>query len=116
MKNIIFILFLGLSFSFTKQPSPKAQTVVIKTSAECGECKERIESKLNYTKGIVFSELDFVSKDLTVKFKPTKISVQEIKQIVSDLGYDADELKANPEAYQKLPACCKVGGMEHEEY
>ena len=116
MKNIIFILFLGLSFSFTKQPNPKTQTVIIKTSAECGECKERIESKLNYTKGIVFSELDFVSKELTVKFKSAKISLQEIKQIVADLGYDADELKANPEEYQKLPACCKVGGMEHEEH
>ena len=105
---IIFIAFLAMSF---KQDA-KTQMVTIKTSAECGECKERIESKLNYTKGVVFAELDFKTQVLTVKFKPTKITLEQIKQIVSDLGYDADDVKANAEAQNELPKCCQPGGMK----
>lgn len=28
-------------------------------------------------------------------------------KIVSQLGYDADDIKADPKAYAKLPKCCK---------
>lgn len=98
-----FFLFISvLSFS-------QAKEVVIKTSAECESCKERIEEKLNYTKGIKFCELDVESQLLTVRFDPKKIQLDEIKKIVSDLGYDADDVKANSVAQEKLPACCKPG-------
>lgn len=90
----------------------KTEKVVIKTSAECGDCKERIESKLNYTKGVSFAELDYETKELTVKFKTDKITLAEIKKIVSELGYDADELKANEVTQKKLPLCCQPGGMK----
>lgn len=92
--------------------SPKTHIAVIETSAECGECKERIEAKLNYTKGISFADLNYETKQLTVKFKIDKISLEEIKKIVSELGYDADEVKANPIEQKKLPACCQPHGMK----
>ncbi len=111
MKNRIAIAFV--MFTLTSFAQKKVQEVVIQTTAECGSCKERIESKLNYTKGIKFAELDVPSRELTVNFKATTISLKEIKEIVVALGYDADDIKANPQAYQALPACCKVGGMEH---
>jgi len=109
MKTIIVVCIAFLAFGF-KQDA-KTQLVTIKTSAECGDCKERIESKLNYTKGIVFSELDFKTKDLTVKFKPAKITLEQIKQIVSEVGYDADDVKANVDAQKALPLCCQPHGM-----
>jgi copper chaperone CopZ len=109
MKTILIICIAFLAFSF-KQDA-KTQLVTIKTSAECGECKERIESKLNYTKGIVFSELDYKTQVLTVKYKPTKITIEQIKQMISELGYDADDLKANADAQKALPQCCQPHGM-----
>ncbi len=100
-----------LTLSAQEQKKSKTQTVVIKTSAECGQCKERLEEKLNYTKGVSFSELDVETRALTVKFNSSKISLDDIKKIISDLGYDADELKANTAAQKELPACCQPGGM-----
>lgn len=115
MKNTIFTLLaiftIGMLHAQTDK-APKTQTVVIKTSAECGSCKERIEGKLNYTKGISFSELNYDTKELTVKFKTDKISIDEIRKILSELGYDADEVKANPKTQKELPACCQPGGMK----
>lgn len=103
--SILAIGFLIMSFSYIK---PKPIEVVIHTSAECGQCKERIESKLNYTKGIVFADVNYETRDLTVKFRPDKITLEEIKHIVSELGYDADDVKANVEAQNALPACCQA--------
>lgn len=97
----------GISFG-------QVQEVKIKTSAECGSCKDRIEEKLNYTKGIQFAELDVLSKELTVKFNSKKISLVQIKKELSELGYDADEVKANPKSVKELPACCQPGGMKKE--
>ncbi len=111
MKNIIMLTFV--LFTLTAFGQKKAEKVVLQTSAECQSCKERLETKLNYTKGVRFAELDVPSKMLTVEFNSNKISIKEVKEIVVALGYDVDDLKANPEAYEALPACCKVGGMDH---
>ncbi len=108
-KLIMLVLFAFMSVNFTI--AQKSENAIIKTSAECGQCKDRIEEKLNYTKGISFAELNYETKELTVKFKTNKISLQQIKEIVSQLGYDADEVKAISEQQNKLPACCKPGGM-----
>ena len=113
MKNIIALAFVMFTLSSFAQK--KIKEVVIQTSAECASCKERIESKMNYTKGIKFAELDVPTKKLTVKFKTKNFSLKEIKEMIVALGYDADEMKANPEAYEALPACCKVDGMQHME-
>jgi len=94
------------------QKAEKFKTIIIQTSAECDDCKTRLEEKLNYTSGIKFAELDLESKKLTVKFTTSKISVDEIKQLIANLGYDADDLKAKKEAVEKLPLCCQPGGMK----
>ncbi|MGV3630437.1 MAG: heavy-metal-associated domain-containing protein [Bacteroidota bacterium] len=113
MKNLIIsllaILFIGTASA--QEKTTIRQTAAIKTTAECGDCKERIEGKLNYMKGISFAELNYETQELTVKFRTDKITLDEIRKAVSDLGYDADEVKANPEAQAKLPMCCQPGGM-----
>lgn len=102
---VIFFIY-GISFS------QKAETSVIQTSAQCNDCKERIEGKLNYTKGIKFAELDLETKKVTVKYATKKISLQKIKEAIAAIGYDADEVKAKQETVLKLPKCCQPGGME----
>jgi copper chaperone CopZ len=96
-----------------QEKKSKLETVIIQTSAECGDCKDRIEEMLNYTKGVKFSELDLETKKVTVKFSPKKISLSQIKTKLSELGYDADEVKSNPESVKKLPLCCQPGGMKN---
>ena len=105
--TIISLLFVLLStFSFGQ----KTMTSHIQTSAQCGDCKERIEGKLNYTKGIKFAELDDQTKIVTVKYDPKKIDLVAIKQTIVKIGYDADEVKAAKEDVEKLPKCCQPHG------
>lgn len=112
MRNLAFmiaLLFIGNTWA---QDTKKVQEIVITTSAECGTCKKILEEKLNYTKGVRFAELDVATKKLKVSYSPKKISADEIRKVISETGYDADEVAANPNSQQALPACCQPGGMK----
>ncbi|MBK9798800.1 MAG: heavy-metal-associated domain-containing protein [Bacteroidetes bacterium] len=114
MKKLLsIILLLMCTYAFAQ--NKKSTVLVIKTSAECDQCKKRIESNLMYEKGVKFCKLDVPSKNLTVTYNPEKIQPEQLKRAISKLGYDADELKADSLAYSKLPECCKNGSGNHHE-
>ncbi|WP_066759936.1 heavy-metal-associated domain-containing protein [Crocinitomix algicola] len=113
MKNlgILIVLFALTSFTFnTSNDSKGVKTIKVLTSAVCGECKERIEKELNYTKGVVFAELDLETKEVTVKYKTKHLSEKQVKEVIAGIGYDAGETKRNEEAFNKLPKCCQSAG------
>jgi periplasmic mercuric ion binding protein len=109
MKKIIAITILFVSFSFTcfAQGKKKTEEISIKTSAVCGMCKSSIEKAMAYEKGVKRSSLDAKSQTLTVVFDPRKTDAVKIKKAITETGYDADDMPANPKAYDKLIACCK---------
>lgn len=127
MKNKIILSALLLTSTFTfasanrtssieirtsSMDVPKSQTVKIKTSAICEMCKERIEKKLAFTKGVTDVNLDVDSKDkvVTVIFNPKKTNITKLRKVITEVGYDADEVVAETAGYDKLPSCCKKGG------
>lgn len=109
MKTILFVLAMCFSQVLFSQQAKK-QTIVIQTSAQCDNCKERIEGALNYTKGVKFADLDLETKKVTVQFLTKKTSIETIKAIIAKIGYDADDVKADISAVQKLPKCCQPNG------
>ncbi|GDX52923.1 hypothetical protein LBMAG27_19700 [Bacteroidota bacterium] len=119
MKNkiiIIALLFSGFTSAFTNKSFASViggkEKAVIQTSAMCGECQEKIEGAVKILDGIKSVDLNLDNKKLTVVFNPTLISLAQIKTAISAVGYDADEVKANGEAYNNLPKCCKKDGHE----
>ncbi len=106
--SILIVLFTGFfSSAFASQ-----DTVKIKTSSQCDACKERIENKLNFTKGVKSSNLDLATKVVTVIYDSEKINPDKIRAAISKVGYDADRLLADEKAYNKLPKCCQKGGHD----
>ena len=109
MKIAFCLLFLSLGFISHSQKG-SVDTLFIKTSALCQDCKQRIESTLNYQKGVKYSELDLETKIATVVYRVKKNAPLALRQAVSKAGYDADEIKADPSAVMLLPKCCQPGG------
>lgn len=115
MKHIITLAFLLLSItaSFAQHPK-KTQKAVIKTTITCDHCKEcetcgqLFNQKLLRETGVQMVTLDTEKMTIEVLFNSKKTTLENIKTAISNLGYDADDLKANPEAYEKLDGCCKV--------
>lgn len=113
MKNLLLTLIFALFYiTVSAQKKPKVESASITTSSQCNDCKERIENKLNYTKGIKFAELDLETKKVDIKFYTKKISLDEIKKVINELGYDADDSKAKKEDVEKLPKCCQPSEIE----
>ena len=102
--TIVTILFFAFSFASNAQV---LKHVKIKTSAQSELCKKTIENYLAYEKGIKDVELDLKSKIVTVKYSDKKTDYNQICEAITNLGYDADEKKADKDAYAKLPAECK---------
>ena len=117
MKNLITLIIITLitttSNDVMAQKAKKVVTIIIKTSTQCGMCKTRIEKAMAYEKGVLSSSLDVDKAELTVKYKLAKTTPEKIRAAISKVGYDADDIKADPKAYDALPGCCKLGGMNH---
>ncbi len=110
---VLFFAFLFVAFSInttTVEAGGKSETVEILTSAVCDMCKERIEKAVYNTKGVKAVTLDVDSKIATVKFNPKKVSADDIKVVISEAGYRADDVPANETAFNKLPGCCRTEG------
>lgn len=105
--TILFTFFVSVKVSAqTPAPAEKNSVVKIKTSAECDMCKGRIEKEVSLMKGVKKAELDLTTKVLTVEYNAKKTSPDKIRKVISDLGYDADDVKANNRSQKNLPACC----------
>lgn len=109
----LVMMFLMADSAFAQ--NKKYETMKIKTSAECGQCKKTIEKALMYEKGVKSAKLDVETKEVEVVYKPSKTNPDRIRDIITGAGYDADDKKANNKAYQQLEECCKKGGMENHK-
>ena len=92
----------GILASASESATISIPTVVCKT------CESNIESALSKHEGIIDSKIDIKNKKAKVKFDPAVTTVQKIRQVISDAGYDADNVKRNKIAYQNLDECCKI--------
>ena len=96
--------------------SASAQTKNVKTNIKvygnCAMCKKRIETALD-TKGVKQAIWDSKTKELQVVYVSSKISEQEIHQLVAAVGHDTDKVKANDEVYAELPFCCLYRDHDH---
>lgn len=120
MKNIK-ALFVGLSFIIfglqaqAQGKTAKTEEIKIKTSSVCTMCKKTIEKAMAYEKGVKSAILDVDSQVLTVAFLPEKTNADKVRKAVTATGYDADQLPAQPRAYDKLEDCCKKDRAVHKD-
>jgi copper chaperone CopZ len=111
MKKLVFAaLLMAIGFGVRAQ----TEKVEIKTSAICEMCKEAIERDLAFEKGIKSADLDLDTKIVTVEYNAKKTDADKIRLRITKVGYHADSLKRDPEAYAKLPECCKDGAHQDE--
>lgn len=98
---------------FAQDAQKKTEVIYIQTSAQCGECKQRIETAVKSSKGIKKADLNLTDSKIMVEYMPTKTSPEKIKEVIAKSGYDADDVKADASAYQALPMCCKKEAGKH---
>lgn len=109
----LFVLLLGILSVTANVQSKKSEKITIKTNIYCDHCKEcptcgkNLQSGLLRIKGVKMYELNEKEMAITVYYNPQKTDASQIRTAISKLGYDADEVRANPVAYENLDGCCK---------
>jgi periplasmic mercuric ion binding protein len=111
MKSITLTI---LSFvAFVTVGIAQSQKVVIKTpTVQCGMCKTKIEKYLTREPGVTAANVDYKKKTTTVTFIKDRNNIEQIKTAIANVGYDADDVTADEDAYKRLPSCCKKPAEE----
>jgi periplasmic mercuric ion binding protein len=112
---LIKTLIMLAIFGFTQDPAKKTDVVQIKTSLQCKMCRDKITNGLIYEKGIKDVTVDIPAKTVTVKYNTKQTTPDKIREKITKLGYDADNMPADPKSYEKLPPCCKKDAAEHKD-
>jgi mercuric ion binding protein len=110
MKKVQFLLlaFFVLIGSAVCAQTPAKLTATIKTpTVQCEKCKARIENYMSHEAGIVKINVDYKKKITTVTYLTDRTNIENIKAMIANVGYDADDVTAEPDAYKRLPTCCK---------
>lgn len=115
MRTVLFVAFLFATQLVVAQKAPKRQTITIKTPNTCDHCKVcetcggKLEGELVFVKGIQLVTYNEADQTTTVVYRTKKITPDEIRKEIALLGFDADEVKADPEGYKQRDGCCKGG-------
>ena len=76
----------------------------------CGGCAKKIEKAVYALEGVKSVDVDVDRKVAVVKFVPAQTNLETIEITITDAGYDANNRKRDPAAYDELDACCKKDG------
>jgi copper chaperone CopZ len=109
MKKILITALLGVGLTATGFSQTKSVlTAVIKTpTALCESCKSRIEAYLKRYDGVLEINVNYRKGETKVKYVTERINIEEIKTAIANAGYDADDVPANEDSYNRLPKTCK---------
>ncbi|MBS1597672.1 MAG: heavy-metal-associated domain-containing protein [Bacteroidetes bacterium] len=123
MKQVQLLLLFIAGFSFASMSQVKRtgglETATIKTpTVQCEECKKRIEDYVSREQGVQKIVVDYKKKTAKVTYVVDRTSIENVKAAIANIGYDADDVTAEPDAYKRLPKCCKKpeDGGGHEKH
>jgi mercuric ion binding protein len=102
----LFSFFLLVTTTFAQQSVTKK--IVIKTpNAACEECKEHIEAFMTDEEGVMSVEVNIKKRTTTIVYVTDKTNDENLKAALSNMGFDADDVPAEPTVIKLLPRCCQ---------
>lgn len=110
MKKIALVIALA-TLVINASAIGNTEEVTLKSSIVCEMCKNTIEKGLVYTPGIKVIRVDVEKNEIFIKYKSSKISLEEIKDEINEMGYVAGDQKPTREQYAGLHECCKKEGV-----
>lgn len=109
MQTLTLSLLMLTALTATTYAQQRAvQKAVIQTpGVQCERCKTRIENRLVHEYGVSSVKADFKRHTVTVVWYTDRTNIENIKTALANLGYDADDVTADPDAYKRLPITCQ---------
>lgn len=107
-KIVVCFAVLVASISNLNAQQKASEKVVIKSAnAVCEACKEFLEARLKHEEGITDVNVNYQRKTITVTYLTDRTSLNTVRLAISDWGFDADDVLADANSYNRVPPCCK---------
>jgi len=116
MKKLFFVGIMLMLLTNVKSQvmQQNAQWATINVpQLKCWMCKERLENYLAREKGasgdagIVKWTINMNAGTLRIQYIPDRMTLDYIRTVINNAGFDADSTKAEPDSYKMLPPVCK---------
>lgn len=108
--KVLILGFLALaSFpnsSFAQQ-KPMERAVIQTPGLRAEACKTGIENFLIHEYGLSSVRADYRRHTVTVVWYTARTNIENIKAALANMGYDADDVTAEPDALKRLPPPCR---------
>ncbi|NOS86345.1 MAG: heavy-metal-associated domain-containing protein [Ignavibacteria bacterium] len=92
-----------------KSDNKNAEHIMVNLpSMQCNICKKNIEKAVNKVPGTIDVKVDKNEKVAHINYDKSKTDLSKIENAITMAGYDANDKKADPSAYQNLDDCCKL--------
>ena len=107
LSALVLFLISGTLKANSSSISGNEQTIISLPTIVCESCVSRVEKALKNTEGVIEYKVDLDGKTATVTYDNSLTSVSALETAITKAGYDANDKKADENAFDKLPGCCK---------
>ena len=104
---LTLIMFLSFSIASQAQKKPSEKATISTPGVQDEACKTRLENQLARQQGITAVKVDYRRHKVTVTWIRDRTNIENIKTVIANMGYDADDVTAEPSAYKRLPKACQ---------
>ncbi len=101
------IATVGIFASSAAQHNGMGKAVIKTPGLRAERCKTSVENFLVHEYGVSSVKADYRKHTVTVTWYTNRTNIENIKTALANMGYDADDVTAEPDAYKKLPPECK---------
>lgn len=101
----VLILFTG-SISFGQQKAIK-KAVISTPGVRSEACKTYIDNRLVHEYGVSSVKADYRKHTVTIAWFTDRTNIENVKTALANMGYDADDVTAEPDAYKRLSKDCQ---------
>ncbi len=105
--KVKFLSLVSMFLIGTMMVFAATKTEKFKVLGNCGMCESRIEKAALSVDGVSKADWDEKTKMIEIVFDDSKTNIHKIHAAIANAGHDTQMHKANDEAYNKLPGCCR---------
>lgn len=105
---IILIALFTVNVSAFAQAKVKDQATIKVPGLHCDLDKERIERQIFKIDGLIKYKVDVKRKTVFVAWLTDRTNLATLRVEIANVGYDADNEKAEETMRKRLPAACRV--------
>lgn len=106
--QLTFLSLLLFCVTGMAQQKTSGKAIISTPGMYTEECKAKIEQSLFKQYGIVAYKADLKKKNVTVTWLTDRTDIEQIKTMIANVGFDADDVTAEETVFKRLSPECKT--------